>query len=331
MNNPQDIGVGADRTLIFVHGRDFKPHAEEFMDLSIAALLAGLERDYPDFVEEFCALDKHCAYYGDITDGFLTRKGQRYDETLDIGDRRNALIKLRGFDKKKNFGVARYDRLPGKTAMGEFAADVLAPLLARLGLSKKLIAKVGIDLGEYWNRDSDFSSRIRERVRSMINAALDANKRILLISHGTGCIVTYDVLWQLSHHEDYKQEDQQKKIDTWVTLGAPLGDSMVTRRLLGAREKGVRRYPTNVLSWYNLSAEDDFVSHDDTLANDFKPMLKQKQVSCIVDYHIYNLAIRYGKSNPHSSLGYLIHPRMSQTVVEWLQQGPVDPTPKSIL
>ena len=301
------------------------------MDLSVAALSAGIERDYPDFVEEFNALDKRLGYYGDITDTFLTQQGQRYDELLDVGDRRNALIKLRAYDKKKHFGVSRYDRLPGKTAMGEFAADVFAPILGRLGFSKKLIEKVGIDLGEYWNPESDFASRIRKRIRDAIKQALDDCEQVLLISHGTGCIVTYDVLWQLSHDPAHSAGYEDKKVDLWMTLGAPLGDSMVARRLLGRKRKGVERYPSNVVSWHNLSAEDDFVSHDNKLADDFKSMLSQRQVSCIRDYRIYNLAIRYGKSNPHNSLGYLIHPRTSQIIAEWMQQGPVDPAPKHIL
>ena len=310
----------AGRTLLFVHGRDFKPAPDMFMELSMEALRVGVERDYPDFADEFAALDKRIAYYGDITDNFLSSQGLRYDEALDIGDRRNALIKLRTFERRKQFGVARYDRLPGKNAIPEFAADVFAPLLARLGLSRSLINKVGIDLAEYWNRDSDFGERIRERVRSALCLALEYSDQIMLISHGTGCIVTYDVLWQLSHEPEFADRLRGRKIESWVTIGAPLGDSMVKKRLMGAKRKGLERFPSNVVSWHNLSAEDDFVSHDNTLSDDFRKMLRLREVSSIRDYRIYNMTIRYGKSNPHSSLGYLVHPRTSQIIVEWLQQ-----------
>ena len=291
-----------------------------FMELSMEALRVGVERDYPDFADEFAALDKRIAYYGDITDNFLSSQGLRYDEALDIGDRRNALIKLRTFERRKQFGVARYDRLPGKNAIPEFAADVFAPLLARLGLSRSLINKVGIDLAEYWNRDSDFGERIRERVRSALCLALEYSDQIMLISHGTGCIVTYDVLWQLSHEPEFADRLRGRKIESWMTIGAPLGDSMVKKRLMGAKRKGLERFPSNVVSWHNLSAEDDFVSHDNTLSDDFRKMLRLREVSSIRDYRIYNMTIRYGKSNPHSSLGYLVHPRTSQIIVEWLQQ-----------
>jgi hypothetical protein len=91
------------------------------------------------------------------------------------------------------------------------------------------------------------------------------------------------------------------------------------------------KYPTNIVSWYNISAEDDYLSHDNTLADDFRGMLRQKQVSLIRDYRIYNLAVRYGKSNPHSSVGYLIHPRVSQLVADWLKQGPPVAIPMNTL
>ena len=107
---------------------------------------------------------------------------------------------------------------------------------------------------------------------------------------------------------------------------------MVHKRLLGAKMKGLEKYPSNIVSWYNVSADDDYVSHDNTLADDYKKMLKQKQVSLIKDYRIYNLSVRYGKSNPHNSIGYLIHPRVARIVSNWLQQGAtVTPTMNTLL
>lgn len=98
--------------------------------------------------------------------------------------------------------------------------------------------------------------------------------------------------------------------------------------MLGARRKGREKYPANVVTWHNVSAEDDFLCHDNTLADDYKGMLKQRMVSSIRDYRIYNMAVRYGKSNPHSSIGYLIHPRVAKIIVDWLQQVRVQPAPK---
>ena len=331
MNESTHSGYYSGRTLLFVHGRYFKPPADELMDISVAAMRAALERDCPEVIDLFHGMHKRIGYYGDISNEFLEEAGQRYDEKLDVGDRRNALQKMCAIDKRKNFGVSRYDRVPGKTAIAEFAADIAGPLLGTIGLSKKVISKIAIDLGEYWNAKSDFAARVRDRVRTAICEATDGDNRVMLISHGTGCIVAYDVLWQLSNDPEYKERFSGRKIDLWMTLGAPLGDSSARRRLLGAGQKGRERYPSNVVSWHNVSAEDDYMSHDNTLADDFKQMLKQKQVSCIRDYRIYNLAVRYGKSNPHSSVGYLIHPRVAKVISDWLRQGHDAPIPKSIL
>lgn len=310
------------RVLIYVHGRHYKPPEQEYFRLAIAAMTAGIRRDEEALLPSFEALDKRLAYYGDLSNDFLSARGERYDAPLDLGDLRNVLHQLSRVPKKKKFNLAAYDRLPGKSPVPEFAAGVAAPLLGSLGLSRPLIAKAVRELDEYWNEHSEFAGLLRERVRSVLGDALARGHRVLLVSHGSGCIVAWDVLWQLSHEEAYASGQEHRKLDTWITLGAPLGDSMVRRRLLGAKEKGRRRYPSNLLSWHNIAAEDDWFCHDSTLADDYRAMLKQKQISAIRDYRIYNLAVRYGKSDPHCSLGYLIHPCFARLVCDWLSQPP---------
>lgn len=320
MNDAPNTNGAADRTMLFVHGRDFKPTADNWLDVSVATIKAAIARDCPEVLDKFADVRKQVAYYGDINNEFHTGKGRRYDPELDMGDRRNALRSLAAIDKRKNFGVHRYDRVPGKTALGEFIASTFGPVLGKLGLSKFLIALVCEDLAEYWTEESDFAEKIRSRVRNDIFAALKGDSSVMLVSHGTGCVITYDVLWELSHSDEYASQLEGRKIDGWLTLGAPLGDSMIRNRLLGAKLKGPAKYPQNVVSWYNVAAEDDYLCHDNTLADDYKEMLRQKLVSSIRDYRIYNLAVRYGKSNPHCSIGYLIHPRVAQIISNWLKR-----------
>jgi hypothetical protein len=320
MNEASNAGNYTGRTLVYVHGRHFKPSSDELMDISVAAMRAAIERDYPDAVDLFQGMHKRIAYYGDLSNEVLSEAGDSYDEALDVGDRRNALQSLCAIEKRKNFGVGRYDRLPGKTAIAEFAAGFAAPVLGSLGLLDKVISKLAADVGAYLSNANDFASRVRERVRTAICEAMDGESQVILVSHGTGCVVTYDALWQLSNDPQYKDLLAGQKIDLWLTLGAPIADNTVVRRLLGADKSGADRYPSNIVSWHNVSAEDDYMSHDNTVADDFKAMLKHKQISTIRDYRIYNLAVRYGKSNPHSSVGYLIHPRVAQIIASWLQQ-----------
>lgn len=320
-----------ERTLIFVHGRDFKPSPDPLLDLSTSAMAAGIHRDFPGMLDAFYGLDKRLAYYGDIANAWLRAAGKHYDEKLDVNDRKQALQEIRALQSRKSFSLGRYDRLPGKNAMRELAADFTAPMLGAIGLAERLIAAAGCDVTEYWNGGSDFGARIRERVRAAIVTAFDEGRRIMLVSHGTGSVASYDVLWQLSHDPEYAERYGQAKIDSWLTLGSPLGDSMVRRRLFGARAKGRNRYPANVLVWHNVSAEDDYLCHDGSVSDDYREMLRLRLVGSIRDYHIYNLAVRYGRSNPHSSVGYLAHPRVSKLIVDWLRLSGSVSLPNGIL
>lgn len=323
-----ELSGPSNRSLLLVHGRGFKPGPEVYMDLSMAAMRAGVERDYPGRVEGFDVLQKHLAWYGDLNEEILRGCGKSYDPELDIGDRRNALDALREITARKRFGIRLYDRLPGKSALPEFVADLAAPVLGAVGLAMPLIGAVAKDFAQYFNSKSDYVAKVRERVRSQLCELMDRGDRIMLITHGTGSVIAYDVLWQLTHDAEFQSQYGDKKVECWLTLGSPLGDRNIQKRLQGAKEKGDHRFPANVISWHNLAAEDDYTCHDNTLVDDFKMMLKRRVVSAVHDYRIFNLAVRYGRSNPHSSVGYYIHPRTSKILADWIESGDAKTAPK---
>lgn len=308
----------AQRSILIVHGGDFKPSEEVYMDEASTALRAGVQRDFPDHVEAFGKVAIELAYYGDIGNEYLRSKGRQYDEQLDIGDRRNALESLKKIPQRKRFGLQQYDKLRGKSAVPEAIADVASPLFGLLGLTTVLVSMVARDFALYLSGNTEFTKQVRERVRSKLIELLRRGDKVMLMCHGTGAAVAYDVLWQLSHGESYRDEFSASKIDVFVTLGSPISDDMVRRRLLGAKRRSTERYPTNIITWQNVSAEDDYFCHDKTVADDLKAMMREHVISSINDYRVYNHAMRYGKSNPHCSLGYFIHPRVAKIVVDWI-------------
>ena len=87
----------------------------------------------------------------------------------------------------------------------------------------------------------------------------------------------------------------------------------------GAQARRERRYPSNIRRWINIAAEDDYIAHDQNVADDFRDMLDLGLVESIDDRRIFNLAVRNGKSNPHLGAGYLIHPVLGDVVANWLQ------------
>jgi hypothetical protein len=323
-----ELSGASNRSLLLVHGRDFKPSAEVHMDLSMAALRSGIERDNPGLLDSFDALKKSSAWYGDLNAEILDARGKHYDEKLDIGDRQNVLTTLREIKVRKRFGIRQYDQLPGKSAIPEALVNIAAPVLGTVGLGGPMIKSVMKDFGRYFDRKSDYAMKVRERLKDRLCELMDRGDRIALLSHGTGSVVAYDVLWQISHDRKFKEEYCDKKVELWMTLGAPLGDTNISKRLLGAREKASARFPHNVITWHNVAAEDDYTCHDNTLADDFKMMLQQRVISAVHDHRIFNLAVRYGKSNPHSSIGYYIHPRVSKILADWLQSDVAHSTPR---
>jgi hypothetical protein len=311
--------------VVLIHGRGFKPRAPALEALWIDAIRRGLDRDRPDQLAAFSAAEIALAHYGDATARLLQAAGQSYDETVDIADRRNALDTLAALDAKR-FRRNAYERVPGKTPLKEFLADVGAPVAAALRLSDWMARRVVPELAAYWVADSAYRAAIDGCVVDALAAAMRRGDRLIVISHCIGSIAAYNAFWLLSRGGYDDGRLQSAKVDTWITLGSPLGDDTVKRRLLGADAPRDRRYPSCVLNWFNFAAEDDYTCHDETVANDFRAMLEQHLISRIVDQHLYNLSVRFGRSNPHSAVGYLLHPRVIKTIAETLggRLGPPD-------
>jgi len=304
-------------TILFVHGRSFKPAKAALTRLWLAAARHGVARDHAGKLDAFNGARKELVYYGDVSNAYLRSRGSTYDEAQDLAGRRQSLRQLCELSADA-FTRDNYERLPGKNASLEFLADVGAATLGALRLAGKLIEAAAPDIHEYWNFDSAFGTDVRYPMIRPLKRAMDRGDRILVVSHSLGTLVAFDTFWKFSRAGEYRPRYSEHRIDTWITLGSPLGDETVKRKLKGARAGGKRRFPSNVRHWHNVAAEDDYISHDSTLADDYDDMLDAGLVESIADYRIYNLALRDGKSNPHHGLGYLVHPTVAALIADWL-------------
>ena len=147
---------------------------------------------------------------------------------------------------------------------------------------------------------------------------MDRDDTILVIAHSLGTMIAYDTFWKFSRTGEYRPGYTSKKIDLFITIGSPLGDETVKGQLKGMQARGKRRYPSNIRRWINIAAEDDYIAHDEDIADDFRKMTDWGLVDSIVDHRIYNLAVRNRKSNPHHGAGYLIHPVVADALASWL-------------
>jgi hypothetical protein len=305
------------KTILFVHGRSFKPRKTALRSNWLCAIEHGIERDRKDKLAAFKKARKELVYYGDLSNAFLRSKGRKYREQEDIESRNETLAALKDFDAGQ-FTKAAYKRLPGKNSYKEFLADVGAVALGPLHLTEGLVSVVAADMRQYWNFDTEFGSNVRAAMVGPLKRAMNRGDKIMVVSHSLGTLIAYDTFWKFSRTGEYRPKYSKKKIDTWITLGSPLGDETVKRNLKGAGASGPRRYPGNIKRWENVSAEDDFISHDSKLSNDYKGMYKNRLVDEINDQKIYNLAVRRGSSNPHHGAGYLIHPKVIKLITGWV-------------
>ena len=305
----------SEKHIVLIHGAGVKPDPVTYRELWLDGLRSGLKRDTPKLVDAFDAAIIDFIYYGDLNNAVAD---QAWDPTIDIEDRKIALDALRRLKKTKAFKRQSYDDLPHQSPLKEFAADLVAPITHGLGLGKLIKGKVVPELGAYWNNRENFASTLNQRVEQALAAALHTDRNLLVMSHCLGSIAAYNAWWRLSQNSS--SLSPTAKCNLWVTLGSALGDETVKRQLAGWQEAQPLRYPTNLIRWINLAAEDDFHCHDETVSNDFSKMLTQRNIAEIVDHKIYNLSVRFGRSDPHHSTGYLIHPRTSKIVADWLAQ-----------
>lgn len=304
------------KKIIFIHGRAQKPDKAPLQALWYDAIEHGLLRDYGESgsLQAFRNVDKRFVYYGELSNSLLREPAE------DPVSRQQALSDLKAYQTNQ-FDEATYNEVSKMGYLKESLADTFSAVLGRFGAAETLITMVAPDMAHYWNEDTYFGSDVRHRLMVELKEALDNQNDVMIVSHSLGSMISYDVLWKLSHYGEYRHDyGADKKVDLLVTLGSPLGDENVKDRLKGSRLKGEKKYPLNIQRWINLSAEDDFISHDSRIKNDYQEMLELGLVPGGMKdiYPIYNLNIRNGKSNPHASIGYLIHPEFIAVLDEWL-------------
>ncbi len=175
--------------------------------------------------------------------------------------------------------------------------------------------------------DAYYSSKVvsyKEKnilIRNLIRRELESilrkhrRKKIMLIAHSMGSIIAYDVLMRL---------DPKIKIDTFVTIGSPLGFPMVMYKIMYELRQtldcaDVLCTPENVTgNWYNFSDLNDRIAMNYSLRDDFAANSSNVRP---IDKIVYNNYMYKGERNPHKSYGYLRTPEMADVIDSFLIQG----------
>jgi hypothetical protein len=168
------------------------------------------------------------------------------------------------------------------------------------------------DLQRYAQNKDGIADRTRERLKLMLRAAYESKRSILLLAHSMGSVIAYDTLWELGHEDRI-----ELRVDLLLTMGSPLGQVYLQRRLKGRDRSGYERYPANIRYWKNLTAVGDMTAIDPQLHDDFREMVKLGLVESIDDLSTHNYYRLNGKLNVHAEYGYLVNVAAGRVVADW--------------
>jgi hypothetical protein len=170
------------------------------------------------------------------------------------------------------------------------------------------------DLETYYNDHCVIQSRsdclakdvIRNDLADMLKK--HRRKKIMLVAHSMGSIIAYDVLTQ------YVSDIE---IDTFITLGSPLGSPVIKSKIAAEQKNSHPRAsdlktPENIKNyWYNFSDIKDKIVINARLSDDFAPNSRAVRP---IDHIVVNDYAYKDEANPHKAFGYLRTPELSQII-----------------
>lgn len=168
------------------------------------------------------------------------------------------------------------------------------------------------DLRRYVRNENEIAEHTRQMLKLRLRAGAESGRPILLIGHSMGSVIAYEALWQLS-----RAQREAVDIDLFLTMGSPLGQRYIQKRIKGRDAIGAVRYPSNIRCWINLSAVGDLTAIDPELQGDFGEMAELGLVDGIDDREIWNWFRWNGELNTHSEYGYLVNPETARIVIDW--------------
>jgi len=168
------------------------------------------------------------------------------------------------------------------------------------------------DVRRYLNDVREIGRRVRRRLEMRLDAAWREGRPVLLIGHSLGSVIAWDALWELS-----RVDAHPGRVDLLLTLGSPLGQRFVQRRLKGRDADGTERYPDNIRRWVNVAAIGELTALDRSFHRDYREMVAAGLIDDIEDYEVLNFFRKDGELNVHSEYGYLVNRTTGGVIADW--------------
>jgi hypothetical protein len=293
--------------ILYVPGLLPKPEPGPHRDALFRCLIAGIRR-HDEKVALDIASNLHCFDVISWTYDF-------YKTHRDIAVDQAGIEAVIRQDSASKEDVAEASSWKRRAARWAFSiADVMPFLIPHVASER---AQLHLrDLHRYVRNRNEIAEHTRQMLKMPLRAAVEARRPILLIGHSMGSVIAWDSLWQLAH-----DDGTDVAVDLFLTMGSPLGQRFIQRRLQGSKESGAMRYMSGIRRWVNLSAIGDLTSVDPVIADDFAPMVELGMIESIEDYQVHNYFRLDGTLNVHAEYGYLANDVTAKLVSDWWQSA----------
>jgi hypothetical protein len=245
----------SNKKIILIHGLASKPPEKNLHDLWKKCIVENVRTEDKGLADDMASSMElfDSAYWADATphhiadDAYYVRR---------LGTQVEKVIKERKRVKDK-FHVGPAEK------MNDFFKDKgldLVKMLAGALSIKDDVMKSFLRETELYDRDQYIADKMRAPLEKALRNAWDNDCDIALLSHSMGTFISYDVLWRFSHRAipEYKKY-RNKRVQLFVTMGSPLGESAVRDLLFAKYHKraGKRQYPVNIDFWYSFRGSGD--------------------------------------------------------------------------
>ena len=289
--------------ILYIPGLLPKPEPEIHREALLRCLVAGVRRHDEEVAEH---IESNAATF-DIVSWTYNFYGVHRDFEIDR-DAVEAVIDNPYADKRD---VAEATSMQRRFTRWLYHLGDLLPFLIPHVASERMEVHLR-DLRRYLQDDNGIAEHTRGMLKLRLRAAAEGRQPVLLIAHSMGSVIAYDTLWELS-----ASGRDHVRLDMLLTMGSPLGQRYMKRRLKGAGKTGYERYPSNIRRWKNLAAIGDLTALDPVLADDFEEMLELGLLESFEDEALLTNFRLEGSLNVHAEYGYLVHESTARTISEW--------------